>query len=65
MVCCASPSISLVISIASRKPVLRMIKEPARSEKAVLLPSVMAPIILVNRPVRRVAGIGQLRFSLT
>ena len=42
-----------------------MTNEPARSLKAVLLPSVIAPRALVKRPVRRVAGMGQLRASLT
>ena len=42
-----------------------MTKDPARSLKAVLLPRVMAPSALVRRPVKRVAGIGQLSFSLT
>ena len=44
---------------------LRITKEPTRSEKAALLPRVMAPNAVVIRPVKMVAGMGQLRVSLT
>ncbi len=40
-------------------------KDPARSLKAVLLPMVIAPKAVVNNPVRTVAGMGQLKPSLT
>ena len=43
---------------------VRITKEPARSLKAVLLPSVMAQRALVMMPVKMVAGIGQLSVSL-
>jgi hypothetical protein len=42
-----------------------MTKEPTRSEKAALDPSVMAPKAVVMRPVKTVAGMGQERGSLT
>ena len=45
--------------------VLRMTKDPTRSEKAALLPRVIAPNAVVMRPVKMVAGMGQLRFSST
>jgi hypothetical protein len=45
--------------------VLRMTNEPTRSEKAALLPRVIAPKAVVMRPVKIVAGIGQLRSSST
>ena len=45
--------------------VLRITKDPTRSEKAALLPRVMAPNAVVMSPVKRVAGIGQLRSSST
>lgn len=40
-------------------------KLPARSEKAVVLPRVMAPMPVVMMPTNTVAGMGQERFSLT
>lgn len=45
--------------------VLRMTNEPTRSENAALLPRVMAPKAVVMIPVKIVAGMGQLRSSLT
>ena len=42
-----------------------MTKEPTRSEKAALLPRVIAPKAVVMTPVKMVAGIGQLRSSST
>ena len=42
-----------------------MMKEPARSVNAVLLPKVMAPKAVVMKPVKIVAGMGQERRSLT
>lgn len=42
-----------------------MIKEPARSEKAVVLPRVMAPRPVVIIPTKMVAGMGHERRSLT
>lgn len=45
--------------------VVRMMKEPTRSVKAAVLPRGMAPKAVVMRPVKMVAGIGQLRVSLT
>ena len=42
-----------------------MTKDPTRSEKAALLPRVIAPKAVVIRPVNKVAGIGQLSDSLT
>lgn len=44
---------------------MRMMKEPTRSVKAVLLPSWMAPKQVHRKAARTVAGMGQLSFSLT
>ena len=44
---------------------MRITKDPTRSEKAALLPIVIAPKAVVMIPVRIVAGIGQLRSSST
>jgi hypothetical protein len=45
--------------------VVRITKDPTRSEKAALLPIVIAPKAVVMSPVNTVAGIGQLRPSST
>lgn len=45
--------------------VVRITNEPTRSENAAWLPRVMAPKAVVMSPVKMVASIGQLRFSLT
>jgi len=42
-----------------------MTKEPTRSENAALDPRVIAPNAVVISPVKIVAGIGQLKSSLT
>jgi len=45
--------------------VLKIIKEPTKSWKAVLLPRGMAPRAVPKRAQNRVAGMGQLSFSST
>jgi len=53
-------------AIASTYDVLlRMTNDPAKSVKAVLLPSVIAPKPVVRMPVKMVAWIGQLSLSST
>lgn len=42
-----------------------MTKLPARSEKAILMTALMAPKVVVVRLAKLVAGMRQLRFSLT
>ena len=44
---------------------VRMMKEPTKSVKAVLLPSWIAPKAVHRIAARRVAGMGQLSFWLT
>ena len=44
---------------------MRMMKEPTRSVKAVLLPSWIAPKQVHRKAASTVAGTGQLSFSLT
>lgn len=44
---------------------VKMMKEPAKLENAVLLPSVIAPIPVHSTAVKTIAGIGQLSRSST
>lgn len=44
---------------------MRMINDPTKSVKAVLLPSWMAPKHVQRKAASTVAGTGQLSFSLT
>ena len=44
---------------------MRIMKEPTKSEKAVLLPIWIAPKAVHRMAARRVAGTGQLSFWLT